>query len=302
MSSSGDQTLAATPPAPPPAATEEEDAAAEQRVSDTDNASEQSSQEWETMARAWLCSFPEAKAVSMNEVETWIDSNFDFIPQGIKSMPRADLCHRLIAIQNCMRLPSQEGKEEDQGDVDIPHARFKRTDQWRPVYIWLESLDKDDVVKSKDIADWLTENQDIQAELCSRHSKYHLMHYIKKCHMKILKRREKKKVLDTSCFSPITLENSKRPSEDADASSIYTTSGIVQPDTPAALKVHKDVQMKQEAPVPSPLSVCNALINVPKDSDAYAMKRKEAIQKYEILVELEKLLAPIFLTRVDTNK
>ncbi|CAN6713606.1 unnamed protein product [Malus baccata var. baccata] len=271
MSSSGDQTLAATPPAPPPAATEEEDAAAEQRVSDTDNTSEQSSQEWETMARAWLCSFPEAKAVSMDEVETWIDSNFDFIPQGIKSMPRADLCHRLIAIQNCMRLPSQEGKEEDQGDVDIPHARFKRTDQWRPVYIWLESLDKDDVVKSKDIADWLTENQDIQAELCSRHSKYHLMHYIKKCHMKILKRREKKK-------------------------------GIVQPDTPAALKVHKDVQMKQEAPVPSPLSVCNALVNVPKDSDAYAMKRKEAIQKYEILVELEKLLAPIFLTRVDTNK
>lgn len=33
---------------------------------------------------------------------------------------------------------------------------------------------------------------------------------------------------------------------------------------------------------PAPLSVCNALINVPKDSDAYAMKRKEAIQKYEM--------------------
>lgn len=116
----------------------------------------------------------------------------------------------------------QEEKEENQGD--IPHARFQRTDQWRPVYIWLESLDKDEVVKSKDISDWLTENPDIQEQLCSRHSRYHLMHYIKKCHMKILKRREKKKVLNTSCFSSISLEIFKRLSEDADASSIWTTS------------------------------------------------------------------------------
>ncbi|KAB2633155.1 hypothetical protein D8674_029402 [Pyrus ussuriensis x Pyrus communis] len=238
MSSSGDETLAATPPAPPPAATEEEEAAAEQRVSDTDNASEQSSQEWETMARAWLCSSkPDRLQLRFHTPRHQIHAP-------------ADLCQRLIAIQNCMRLPSQEGKEENQGDVDIPHARFKRTDQWRPFIF--------------DIADWLTENPDIQAELCSRHSKYHLMHYIKKCHMKILKRREKKKVLDTSSGYRAARHTSRS-------------------------KVHKDVQMKQEAPVPSPLSVCNAFVN-------------EAIQKYEILVELEKLLAPLFLTRVDTNK
>ncbi|PQQ17388.1 uncharacterized protein Pyn_06720 [Prunus yedoensis var. nudiflora] len=261
MSNSAEQTLAIVA-----AAAEGEEA--EQRVSDNDNTSEQS-QEWETMARAWLCSFPEAKAVSMDEVEAWIDSNFDFIPEGIKSMPRPDLCQRLISIQNCMRLPNQEEKEENQGD--IPHARFQRTDQWRPVYIWLESLDKDEVVKSKDISDWLTENPDIQEQLCSRHSRYHLMHYIKKCHMKILKRREKKK-------------------------------GVQQPDTPAPLKVHKDVLMKQPAQLPSPLSVCNSLINVPKDSDVYLTKRKEALQKYEILAELEKLLAPTFLKREDGIK
>ncbi|ONI07981.1 hypothetical protein PRUPE_5G151300 [Prunus persica] len=292
MSNSAEQTLAIVA-----AATDGEEA--EQRVSDNDNTSEQS-QEWETMARAWLCSFPEAKAVSMDEVEAWIDSNFDFIPEGIKSMPRPDLCQRLISIQNCMRLPNQEEKEENQGD--IPHARFQRTDQWRPVYIWLESLDKDEVVKSKDISDWLTENPDIQEQLCSRHSRYHLMHYIKKCHMKILKRREKKKVLNTSCFSSISLEIFKRLSEDADASSIWTTSGVQQPDTPAPLKVHKDVLMKQPAQLPSPLSVCNSLINVPKDSDVYLTKRKEALQKYEILAELEKLLAPTFLKREDGNK
>ena len=85
-------------------------------------------------------------------------------------------------------------QEKEESQVDIPHARFQRTDQWRPVYSWLESLDKDEVVKSKDISDWLSENPQVQEQLCSRHSRYHLMHYIKKCHMKILKRRDKKKV------------------------------------------------------------------------------------------------------------
>ncbi|XP_070027296.1 uncharacterized protein [Nicotiana sylvestris] len=38
--------------------------------------------------------------------------------------------------------------------------RFQRTDQWMPVYSWLESLDTDEVIKSKEIIDWLTANPD----------------------------------------------------------------------------------------------------------------------------------------------
>ncbi|KAJ0804355.1 hypothetical protein HanPI659440_Chr02g0037121 [Helianthus annuus] len=63
-----------------------------------------------------------------------------------------------------------------------------------PIYSWLETLKTDEVIKSKEILDWLTENHEIRDDLLSRHSRYHLMHYIKKCHMKILKKREKKKV------------------------------------------------------------------------------------------------------------
>lgn len=85
---------------------EEEEEDEGHRGSENDNNNELS-EEWETMARAWLCSFPEAKAVSMAEVEAWIDSNFDSLPEGIKSMPRSELCQRLISIQNCMRLPNQ---------------------------------------------------------------------------------------------------------------------------------------------------------------------------------------------------
>lgn len=91
--------------------------------------------------------------------------------------------------------------------AEIPPARFQRTDQWLPVYSWLESLDKDEVVKSKDISDWLTQNPEIKEHLCSKHSRYHLMHYIKKCHVKILKRRERKKVANASHLKLFLVEN-----------------------------------------------------------------------------------------------
>ncbi|XP_062169379.1 uncharacterized protein LOC133875304 isoform X2 [Alnus glutinosa] len=177
----------------------EEDQGPSRTEQNPNDQSDQQSQEWETMARAWLCSFPEAKAVSMDEVEAWIDVNHDSLPEGIKSMPRSDLCQRLISIQNCMRLPFQE-KEASQCDTENPPYRFQRTDQWRPVYSWLESLNQNEVVKSKEISDWLSANPEVQEQLCSRHSRYHLMHYIKKCHIKILKRKEKKMVSNTFSY------------------------------------------------------------------------------------------------------
>jgi len=78
-------------------------------------------------------------------------------------------------------------------EADQQHpARFQRTDQWLPVYSWLESLDNGELVKSKDISEWLDANPEVKQELSSRHSRYHLTHYVKKCHLKILKRKEKK--------------------------------------------------------------------------------------------------------------
>ncbi|MED6206915.1 hypothetical protein PIB30_031025 [Stylosanthes scabra] len=239
------------PPPPPPPPKQQQQELQEQN-------NDQSQQEWETMARAWLSSFAEAKEVTMPEVEAWLDANLASLPEGLRSMPRSDLCQRLISIQNCMRLPSQGPEEREVNQLDLPNARFQRTDQWLPVYSWLETLDKDEVVKSKEISEWLTENPKVQEQLCSRHSKYHLMHYIKKCHLKILKRREKKK-------------------------------GIEKLDKDTSLMVQKDVPMKRAAPLPF-----SSINNLPKDSDLYLAKKNEAYQKYEILVELEKLLSPIF--------
>ncbi|TYI52013.1 hypothetical protein E1A91_D12G216200v1 [Gossypium mustelinum] len=180
--------------------------------------------EWETLARAWVNAFPEAKPLNISQVELWINSNFGSLPPDLQSMPRSELIARLLSIQNHLRLPS--------------HSQI-------PVYSWLESLDTDEVVKSKDISDWLNENLQVKDQLCSRHSKYHLMHYIKKCHLKIIKRREKKVSL--------------QPSNNG-----------------TTLKVQKDVAKKPAALLSNPLN------NIPKDSDLYISKRNEALRKYEI--------------------
>ncbi|KAA8540681.1 hypothetical protein F0562_024400 [Nyssa sinensis] len=222
------------------------------------NGYSQETQEWEAKARAWLSTMPEGKTVTMSDFEAWLDLNHASLPEEFKTMPRSLLYERVTSIQSSIE-PSNEGKDANQ--VDLPQARFQRTDQWLPVYSWLESLDTDEVVKSKDILDWLLENPEVKEQLYTKHSRYHLTHYVKKCHVKILKRKEKKEG-----FQPSNKANS--------------------------VKVHKNEGAKP--PVPHP---CNILSNLPKDSDIYLAKRNEEFRKYEILVELERQLSTLFPRR-----
>ncbi|XP_074316539.1 uncharacterized protein LOC141652833 [Silene latifolia] len=134
-------------------------------------------------------------------------------------------------------------------------ARFQRTDQWRPVYSWLESLDLDDVIGSNEISDWLAANPEVYDQLSVRHSRHHLMHYVKKCHIKILKKKKGKQ------FKP-------------------------------NLTAHRNVNHLQLSNMSASISA-NPLTNVPKDSNLYRVKREEALCKYEILVELEKKLSAV---------
>lgn len=220
------------------------------------------SDQWVTIARSCLSTFPVGKTVTMSDFEAWLNSNHVSLPEHVKSMPPSEIYQKIMSIQNCTGLFDQE-KEANQ--IDLPQARFQRTDQWIPVYAWLESLDKDEAVKSKEISDWLSENPAIREQLCSRHSRYHLMHYIKKCHLKILKRRERRK-------------------------------GILYSDKTSPLKVQKNAVTK-----PSVSVSFKSLSDVPKDDDLYVAKRNEALQKYKILVELESQLSTLFAERKNVN-
>ncbi|XP_074353386.1 uncharacterized protein LOC141692444 isoform X3 [Apium graveolens] len=219
---------------------------------------ESQSQQWEETARAWLSTLPEGKIISSDEIEAWIQSNEAYLPDHIKNMPRPDL-HQLLASIYSTITRSPEVLQDDHSQGDHSQARFQRTDQWKPVYTWLETLEDKELVKSNDIADWLSANPDVRDDLYSRHSRYHLMHYIKKLHVKILKRKERKKGF------PITK------------------------------KANTKIMSKSEGkrfPVPLPCST--TVINLPPDSDLYKAKRSEALHKYEILLDLEKQLSALY--------
>lgn len=221
-------------------------------------------QEWETIARSWLSTLPKDKTLDTSDVEAWLESNHSSLPDQVKLMPLTELRERLTSVLNSRTL-SNEGKDGNQ--LDHSQARFQRTDQWLPIYTWLESLEADEVIKSKDILDWLTENSEVREDLYSRHSRYHLMHYIKKCHVKILKRKERKKGFPaTNKTTTLTL-------------------------------VHENVETKPPASLPS----ASRVSNLPTDSEMYLAKRTEAFQKFEILVEMEKQLSTLFPKREVAN-
>ena len=87
-----------------------------------------------------------------------------------------------------------EWQEKEENQVNPLQTNLKCSTQWRPVHDWLETLNKREVVRSTEISDWLSKNPEVKEDLFSRYSRGHLMHYIQKCHNRILKRRAKGKV------------------------------------------------------------------------------------------------------------
>ncbi|KAL2934418.1 AP2-associated protein kinase 1 [Bienertia sinuspersici] len=107
------------------------------------------------------------------------------------------------------------------------------------------------------------------------------MHYIKKCHMKILKKR-KGGQLKASGSAPLTVEN------------------LSIPKLPATIPCKPELLIKKMRLLRLRMStliiymyLANALTTVPNDSDLYQAKRQEALRKFEILVELEKQLSTV---------
>ncbi|KAJ4973581.1 hypothetical protein NE237_006755 [Protea cynaroides] len=233
-----------------------------QTVEQIPSSSDLQIQEWETRVRAWLSTLPIRRNVMMIEMEAWVDSNMVTLPQELKVLPRPELYKRLLSISKHMRR-SNQAMEANQ--VEHPASRFQRTDQWIPVYSWLESLETKEVVKSKQIDEWLSKNPKVKEQLYARHSRYHLMHYVQKCHLKMLKRREKQKGIQYSA-----------PTSQAKVQNIVVTTAAV------------------------PLQCSSSSIQL-KDNDKCLGRRNEAFRKYELLTDLENHLSSILSKQKQVN-
>ena len=148
--------------------------------------------QYEALARSWLSSLPTPHSPSPAEIDAWIDSNLSSLPSDLSLLPRAQLHQWILSLNSNSNPNPNPNPNLNPSSSQSEHPyRFQRTDLWLPVYEWLESLEKDQLVSGKEIADWLAENTEFRDRVLSRHSKYHLMHYIQKLHLKMLKKRGK---------------------------------------------------------------------------------------------------------------
>nr|XP_010927730.1 uncharacterized protein LOC105049689 isoform X2 [Elaeis guineensis] len=214
------------------------------------------SQPWQEIARAWLSSLPKNRNPTTGEIDTWIDSNQAVLPEDFRSLSRPELHKWFLSLHNPALGPHQV---ETSGQVEFPY-RFQRTDLWKPVYRWLESLDKDVLVSGKEISEWLSANPLVMERLFSKHSQYHMMHYIQRMHLKLLKKRGK---------LPKSLQLSA-----ARASVKALNVGITT----------------REAPLP-----CKFSGSVLRDNKVLLSKKKEAFLRYELLTDLQSQLTSVLL-------
>lgn len=122
------------------------------------------------------------------------------------------------------------------------------------------------IVTSKEITDWLSLNKEFRDKLLARHSKYHLMHYIQKLHLKLLKKKGK--------LPKGMLLSAAR-------ASVKSTNGGV--------KFRDDI------------SLCKASPDTLKDDGVFISKRNDAFLRYELLTDLQKHLTSILSKPNENN-
>ncbi|CAO2184418.1 unnamed protein product [Urochloa humidicola] len=234
---------------------------------------------WEIKARAWLESFPDGRPPTEPEVDVYIDAHRPELP----SLPRSQLHQRLLALRGDQVLDAEQSA--------FPY-RFQRTDLWKPVYQWLESLNMDSLVATQQISDWLTANPKIMDRLVEKHSKYHLIHYTQRMHLKMLKKKGK---------LPKTLQlSAARATVQPGAAPVAPEESIVpvQKTTPPVAGMFPSGSAgRQQSGATGRFQGGNATV---KDKKTSLSKKKEALLKYELLTDLQNQLTAVLLKQCRT--
>ncbi|KAK3123986.1 hypothetical protein QOZ80_8AG0638950 [Eleusine coracana subsp. coracana] len=234
---------------------------------------------WEINARAWLESFPDGHPPTEPEVDAYIDAHRPELP----SLPRSQLQQRILALRGDQVLDAEQSA--------FPY-RFQRTDLWKPVYQWLESLEMESLVETKQISDWLTSNPKIMDRLVEKHSKYHLIHYTQRMHLKLLKKRGK---------LPKTLQlSAARATVKPSAAPLTPEESIValrKPTPPVSGRFSGDSAARVQSSTAGSFQGGSASL---RDKKTSLSKRKEALLKYELLTDLQNQLTTVLLKQCRT--
>ncbi|XP_062195409.1 uncharacterized protein LOC133898740 [Phragmites australis] len=234
---------------------------------------------WEIAARAWLESFPDGRQPTEPEVDAYIDAHRPELP----SLPRSQLHQRLLALRGDQVLDADQSA--------FPY-RFQRTDLWKPVYQWLESLEMDSLVETKQISDWLTSNPKIMDRLVEKHSKYHLIHYTQRMHLKLLKKKGKlPKTLQLSAARTTVRLSAIPVTPDESTVTLRKTT------PPVTDKFSGGSAGRLQSGAAGRFQGGSATL---RDKKTSLSKKKEALLKYELLTDLQNQLTTVLLKQCRT--
>ncbi|XP_051203014.1 uncharacterized protein [Lolium perenne] len=242
---------------------------------------------WEIAARAWLESFPDGRPPTEPEVDAYIDAHRPDLP----SLPRSQLHQRLLALRGDQVL--------DPDQSAFPY-RFQRTDLWKPVYQWLETLEMETLVESKQISDWLAANPQVMNRLVEKHSKYHLIHYSQRMHLKLLKKRGKlPKTLQLSAARATFQRSSVPLTSPESAMTLPLSLPPVTGGFPGGSATISPGRSAGRSPVEGAVKSPGGTATI-RDKDMSLSKKKEALLKYELLTDLQNQLTSVLLKQCRT--
>jgi len=149
----------------------------------------------------------------------------------------------------------------------------------------------DSLVATQQISDWLTSNPKIMDRLVEKHSKYHLIHYTQRMHLKMLKKKGKlPKTLQLSA-ARATVQPSAAPV--APEENIAPLRKTIPPVTG---RFPSGSAGKQQSAA-GRFQGGNA---TPRDKKTSLSKKKEALLKYELLTDLQNQLTAVLLNQCRT--
>lgn len=85
--------------------------------------------------------------------------------------------------------PGKKKRRRDRNSVGDPNLANRGkpiSEKWKPVWIWLQSLERKEVVESGEILAWLDNNPGYASEIRKQHTPGVLVAYVQKCHQRLI--------------------------------------------------------------------------------------------------------------------
>lgn len=223
-------------------------------------------------AHDWLRSLPLDSVVTNEQIEGWLRQNAPDLALEIVDTSHKHVVGYLSSQHRLMQYASRRKQDLDSDEKPVlswsslkPTGSKPRSAKWMPVYTWLKSMDRQDVVKSKEILEWMDAHPQTSAAVNAEKKRAFVISYVQKCHNRILKTKEMYSLNRITSSSVRTTQGHQLTFEDV-------------PQHPSGYTLRGSYKTSQGRPEVLPAK---------ETCDSQPLPAKEVSRKLELLDELE---------------